>query len=60
MKLGELIKLLKKNGFTLKREGANHSIYWKSSDGTEITIPRHAKEIATGTLNSILKDAGLK
>lgn len=59
MKLGELTKLLKKNGFSVKREGSRHSIY-SDSKGHEVSIPRHAKEIAKGTLDSILKDAGLK
>ncbi|MCR4963734.1 MAG: type II toxin-antitoxin system HicA family toxin [Firmicutes bacterium] len=60
MKQSEMIKLLKQNGFLLKREGKEHAIYWNPQTKREVQIPRSKKELKTGTANKILKDAGLK
>ncbi len=60
MKTAELLKLLKKNGIYKVREGGRHEIYFSPLTGKEFPVGRHAKEIPTGTLQSILKDAGLK
>lgn len=56
----ELIKLLKDAGFTLDHHGKRHDIYRNPSTRVKIAVERHGKDIATGTLNKILKDAGLK
>lgn len=60
MKKGELIKTLKKSGCYLKREGTRHEIWVSPITQNMFEVPRHAKEITVGTLNKILKDAGLK
>lgn len=60
MKTSELLKLLKKNGCKLIRNGKRHDIYLNPTTGQEFAVPRHKAEIPTGTANSILKDAGLK
>ena len=39
MKRADLIKLLKRNGWILKRNGANHDIYTNGNESE--TIPRH-------------------
>lgn len=53
----DLIKLLEKNGWHLKSNGAGHDIY---SNGTESeTIPRH-KEIKENLAKAIIKRRGLK
>ncbi len=59
MKLSELIRILKKNGAVLFHHGRNHDKYI-CRDGRMIIVPRHAKEIPTGTAEKILKDAGIK
>ena len=59
MKKSELIKLLKKEGFEIKREGGNHEI-WTKKGFPNIPVPRHKKEIPTGTAHSIIKTAGIK
>lgn len=60
MKAKDLIKLLKKNGFKEKRTPASsHRIYTKNGF-PPISVPYHTKDIPLGTLNKILKDAGLK
>lgn len=56
----ELVKLLKANGFELDHHGGRHDIYRNPTTKVKVTVDRHTKDIATGTLNRILKDAGLK
>ena len=59
MKPRELIRLLEKNGYVFIRQSGSHAIYKKP--GTKIiVVPIHSKDIPKGTLNGILKDAGLK
>lgn len=59
MKPRELIKLLEKEGFVFVRQSGSHAIYRKQGFKI-IVVPIHSKDIPTGTLQSILKDAGLK
>ena len=57
MKVSELSKLLKKNGCYL----VEHDEWYSEITRKSFRLPRHqSKEIATGTLNRILKDAGLR
>lgn len=59
MKVSELQKLLKKNGCYISRHGSNHDIWYSPITGKQFSVPRHSsKEIKTGTLNSIKKEAG--
>lgn len=60
MKQSELLKLFRKNGIKLQQHGKRHDIYYSPITNKTIPIPRHAKEIATGTLKSIIKDAGIE
>lgn len=61
MKVSELIKLLKKNDCYFVEHGAEHDKWHSNITGKDIRIPRHkAKELPTGTANSILRDAGLR
>ena len=57
MKRKDIIKLLEKNGYSLKREGAEHTIYEK--DGKSVPIPRH-REINEILAKSIIKKLELK
>ena len=60
-KISEVLKKLKKDGWYLHKHGGKHDLYRHKSKPGQIPIPRHgSKELATGTLNSILKAAGLK
>jgi len=53
----DLIKLLERNGWYLKRNGGGHDIY---TNGTETeTIPRH-REIKENLARAIIKRRGLK
>jgi len=57
LKRKDLIKLLEKNGWYLKRSGGNHDIYTNGFK-TE-PIPRH-KEIKESLAKSIIKRQELK
>jgi len=56
----EVIKRLKKSGFIATRQKGSHVRLEKyTSDKTiKLTVPLHA-ELKKGTLNRIIKDAGL-
>ena len=55
----ELVKLLKKNGWTEVRIEGSHHIMKKGDK--EISVPVHgSKSMKKGLLNAILKEAGLK
>ena len=57
MKTKDLIKLLEKNGWYLKRNGSNHDLYTNGIDSE--TIPRH-KEIKENLAAAIIKRRNLK
>ena len=60
MKTSELLKLLKKGNCKLIRTGSRHDVWYSEVTEKQFTVPRHKAEIPIGTLNNILKDAGLK
>ena len=61
MKISELIKILKAHGCYKERSGSNHDIWYSPQSGKCFQVPRHgAKEVKTGLLNGILKQAGIK
>ena len=61
MKTSELIKLLKNNGCYLVRHGANHDVWYSPVNQKTFLVDRHLqKEIKKGTLNAILKRAGIE
>jgi predicted RNA binding protein YcfA (HicA-like mRNA interferase family) len=57
----QVIRLLEKNGWILKTQKGSHKQFVHSEKPGKITVASHGKkEIPPGTLNSILKQAGLK
>ena len=61
MKVREVTKIIKKNGWFLVRTRGSHHQYKHPIKKGLITIPgRPNDELAPGTLNNILKQAGLK
>ncbi len=61
MKIREVIKLIEKEGWCLVRVKGDHRQYKHPSKKGLVTISGHFNEdVAKGTLNSILKQAGLK
>jgi predicted RNA binding protein YcfA (HicA-like mRNA interferase family) len=55
----ELIKLLEQRGFILDRVKGSHHIYLNAEKKLRIVVPMHNKDIPTGTLHAILKQAGI-
>ena len=61
MKYSELRKLLKDRGCIIDHEGANHEIWYSPITKKQFPVGRHKTEdVAKGTLNAILKQAGIK
>ncbi|MBQ8692089.1 MAG: type II toxin-antitoxin system HicA family toxin [Synergistaceae bacterium] len=61
MKYSELKRFLKRNGCYFLREGGSHEFWYSEISAAEFIIPRHGgQEVPPGTLNSILKHAGIK
>jgi predicted RNA binding protein YcfA (HicA-like mRNA interferase family) len=55
----EAIKKLKRLvGLQFHRHGGSHDI-WRTQDNRQVVFPRHAGDLDIGTLNSIIKQAGL-
>lgn len=61
MKVRSVLKLLHKDGWTeIARRGSHRQLKHPTKKG-RVTVPgRLSDELAPGTLNSILKQAGLK
>lgn len=60
MKYSELYRILEANGWG-RGQGKRHYKFTHPDKSGFIPVPRHeSKEVPIGTLNSILKDAGLK
>jgi predicted RNA binding protein YcfA (HicA-like mRNA interferase family) len=60
MKAREVIKLLVKNGWYEKRKSGSHKQFAHPVRKGTVTVPMHGGDIPIGTMNSILKQAGLK
>ena len=61
MKVREVIRLLEKHGWVEMRSRGSHRHFRHPDQPLVITIPgTEGKELAVGTLNAILKKAGLK
>ena len=60
MNAKEIIKILEKNGWKLKRVSGSHYRYTKEGF-PPVTIPLHGtKDLKIGTVKSIERDTGLK
>ncbi|TLQ03635.1 type II toxin-antitoxin system HicA family toxin [Pediococcus stilesii] len=56
----EVIKMLRKDGwYEVRTKGDHHHFKHDSKPGI-VTVPHPRKDIPAGTINSILKQAGLK
>ncbi len=55
-----LCKIVERKGWELKRVTGSHHIYIKQSSDVILSIPVHGnRDLPTGTLRSIMKDAEL-
>ena len=55
----QLARLLEAHGFVLDRVKGSHPIYHHPESGRRVVVPMHKEDLPTGTLLSILKQAGL-
>ena len=61
MKVRDVIRLIEADGWQLARTRGSHRQYKHPTKPGLVTIPGHMNDdLAPGTLNSILKQAGLK
>jgi predicted RNA binding protein YcfA (HicA-like mRNA interferase family) len=61
MRVREMIRLLEEHGWTEMRSKGSHRHFKHPDQRYVITVPgNEGKELAPGTLNAILKKAGLK
>lgn len=62
MKVREMIIILKKDGWYQVAQKGSHGQFKHPNKAGRVTVPDHGqnKDIAKGTENSILKQAGLK
>jgi predicted RNA binding protein YcfA (HicA-like mRNA interferase family) len=56
----ELIKILERKGFVLKRVHGSHHYFVHPDSGKITVVPMHNKDLAKGTLHAILKQAGIE
>jgi predicted RNA binding protein YcfA (HicA-like mRNA interferase family) len=56
----ELAALIEKDGWLFIRQDGSHRHYKHSDKPGIVTIPFHNKDLKKGTVNSILRRAGLK
>jgi len=56
----ELIKILERKGFVLKRVHGSHHYFVHPASGKITVVPMHNKDLAKGTLHAILKQAGIE
>jgi predicted RNA binding protein YcfA (HicA-like mRNA interferase family) len=61
MKVGEALRMLQDDGWHLVATRGSHRQFKHSSKPGRVTVPgKLSDDLAPGTLNSILKQAGLK
>ncbi len=55
-----LIKLLEKQGWTLRASKGSRHIYVHPAKGGHISVPHPKSDLGTGLVHKLLKQAGLK
>lgn len=60
MTFKEIEKVILNDGWTYKSTAGSHNQYIHPSKPGKVTIPKHKGDLPKGTINSILKQAGLK
>ncbi|MCH8333977.1 type II toxin-antitoxin system HicA family toxin [Candidatus Sumerlaeota bacterium] len=56
----EVAKKLRTFGFRFDRPGpGSHEVWRHVQTGRKVTIPRHSREMAEGTLRAVLRQAGI-
>jgi predicted RNA binding protein YcfA (HicA-like mRNA interferase family) len=60
MSVRELLKVLRTDGWIKKEQKGSHLQLVHPTKKGKVTVPIHSGDIPKGTLNSILRQAGLK
>ena len=60
MTSGEVIEMLKSDGWCLVATRGSHKQYKHPEKCGRVTVPHPKKDLPKGTVNSILKQAGLR
>jgi len=61
VKVRDVIKMIEKDGwFIVRTKGSHHQFKHKNKKGLVTIAGKSSHELALGTLNSVLKQAGLK
>ncbi|HYL14832.1 MAG TPA: type II toxin-antitoxin system HicA family toxin [Terriglobales bacterium] len=61
MKVRDIIQMLERDGWQLNRTRGSHRQYKHPTKPGRVTLPGHPNDdLPAGTLNSVLKQAGLK
>jgi predicted RNA binding protein YcfA (HicA-like mRNA interferase family) len=61
MKVAEMLRLLQRDGWYLAAQKGSHRQFKHASKSGRVTVPgKPSDDLALGTLNSIMKQAGLK
>lgn len=55
----DLVKKLSKMGFVKDHQTGSHIIMWDPKTKRRAVVPFHSHDIKKGTLNSLLKEAGI-
>ncbi|WP_214041391.1 type II toxin-antitoxin system HicA family toxin [Methanoculleus sp.] len=56
----KIIKILEKKGFVLDRVKGSHHLFYHPETKRRVTVPVHGRDLPTGTLLEILKQAGIE
>jgi len=61
MKVSELLRIIEKDGwFLVRQRGSHRQFHHPSKSGTVTVAGKPSIDVPPGTLNSVLKQAGLK
>lgn len=60
MRFREIENIIRKDGWQFSYATGSHYYYIHPTKPGKVSIPYHSKELKTKTVNSILKQAGLK
>jgi predicted RNA binding protein YcfA (HicA-like mRNA interferase family) len=55
----DLVRILQQRGFLLDRSSGSHQIWLHPVSHKRAIVPMHNKDLPTGTLYAILKQAGI-
>jgi predicted RNA binding protein YcfA (HicA-like mRNA interferase family) len=55
----DIVRILKEKGFILDRSRGSHQVWLHLALHKRVIVPIHNKDIPTGTLYAILKQAGI-